>query len=75
MAKVEYCDKCGWIKQQCTCEEPITNADKIRSMTDEELVQIILCPHDMNREYCCKRKTCYDCCLEWLQSEVKDINE
>ena len=25
--KLEYCDKCGWIKQQCTCEEPITNAD------------------------------------------------
>lgn len=21
---IEYCDKCGWIKQQCQCEELIT---------------------------------------------------
>lgn len=25
MSKVEYCDKCGWIKQQCTCEKLVTN--------------------------------------------------
>ena len=24
---IEYCDKCGWIKQQCECEEPITIKD------------------------------------------------
>ena len=24
---IEYCDKCGWIKQQCQCEEPITIKD------------------------------------------------
>lgn len=24
---MEYCDKCGWIKQQCQCEEPITIKD------------------------------------------------
>lgn len=24
---IEYCDKCGWIKQQCQCEKPITIKD------------------------------------------------
>ena len=31
---MEYCDKCGWIKPQCQCEKPITNANRIRNMTD-----------------------------------------
>ena len=39
---IEYCDKCGWIKQQCECEEPITNADRIRSMTDKELTTYLI---------------------------------
>lgn len=34
MAKVEYCNKCGFIKQQCECLEPMTNADRIRANSD-----------------------------------------
>lgn len=41
MAKIEYCEKCGYIKQQCECEKPMTNADRIRSMTDEELAKFL----------------------------------
>ena len=34
---MEYCERCGYIKPQCQCEKPMTNADRIRNMTDEEL--------------------------------------
>ena len=36
--QVEYCNKCGMIKPLCKCK-PKTNADRIRSMTDEEFAQ------------------------------------
>lgn len=48
-------------------DPPKTNADMIRSMTDEELVDII----------CCQYKECKDlygecnkCLLDWLKQEV-----
>ena len=47
--------------------EPMTNADRIRAMTNEELAE-----HMINAEYCheapCKDgETCRICCLKWLQ--------
>lgn len=47
--KIEYCDKCGWIKQQCTCEKEIDQKQVIldcletayvgaRMMDDEEIM-------------------------------------
>ena len=65
------------------CEKPETNADRIRSMSDEELADYIfgvsvhekpcvLCSDDC--DFCeltdeeCKNKT-----LKWLQSEVEEI--
>lgn len=36
---MEYYNKYGRIKQQCTCEEPITNYEKIMSMDIDELVE------------------------------------
>lgn len=49
--------------------KPITNADRIRHGTDEELVDII----------CCQYKECKDldadcnkCLLDWLKQEAKD---
>ena len=64
------------------CEKPKTNADRIRSMSDEELADYIfgvsvhekpcvLCSDDC--DFCeltdeeCKNKT-----LKWLQSEVEE---
>lgn len=70
MAKVEYCDKCGFIKQQCECPDPKTNADRIRAMSDEELVCVIECPYDTDRYACGKRTDCYSCTLKWLQEKV-----
>lgn len=39
MANQKYCDKCGYIKEQCECGKTKTNADRIRSMSDEELAE------------------------------------
>lgn len=57
--------------------KPITNADRIRNMTDEELALIIMCPYDnLPGECTCEeddsRANCIKCCLEWLQAEVKE---
>lgn len=46
----------------------MTNADRIRSMTDEELASKIMCPYE--REYRDCKDDCYECCLKWLKSEV-----
>lgn len=65
--------------------EPMTNADRIRSMTDEELAEFIrttiaetgdnlfLCEKYETTEYCIGY-SCNATCkayLKWLQSEVK----
>ena len=46
-----------------------TNADRIRTMTDEELVDIICCQYkeckDLDAE-------CNKCLLEWLKQEVEE---
>ena len=33
-----------------------TNGDKIREMTDSELAQIIMCPHDIDPDICIAEK-------------------
>ena len=77
---LEYCKKCGFIKPQCICEKPKTNADKIRSMTDEELAAFIrelneCCLAGAGMVDCSRNEDCIDCegvVLEWLQSEVEE---
>ena len=51
----------------------MTNADRIRSMSDEELAEFL----DENAEYChvglCKDgETCRICCLRWLQMPAEE---
>lgn len=77
---MEYCYKCGWVKQQCQCEKPMTNADRIRNMSDEELVKFINHESPSCTEFCDKLKCgcLYECpynrgddiILQWLQTEV-----
>ena len=84
MSEIEYCEQCGYIKQQCQCEKPKTNADRIRNMTDEELAEFLKNVNGSYAEPCmvgekdCKwedypthDKGCKDCFLEWLQAEVE----
>ena len=58
------------------CEKPKTNADRIRSFSDEELAMNMMCPNESGlgeiecdkSDYC----HCYECLLNWLQSEVEE---
>ena len=53
--------------------KPQTNADKIRSMSDEELAKILgnkcICPPTS------ECVNCFDCWLAWLQQPVKIFSE
>ena len=51
----------------------LTNADRIRSMTDEELADVIaegFCSGRVDK--CNNYKRCTDCTLDWLKEEAKD---
>ena len=53
-----------------------TNADRIRSFSDEELAMNIMCPNEngLGEIECDKSDNCncYACILKWLQSEVEE---
>lgn len=64
----------------------MTNADRIRQMSDDELTNILMCPYDTSGEPidvmpCVKEggtqelvtvEWCNACMKEWLSREVKD---
>lgn len=60
--------------QSCkvTAPKPKTNADRIRSMSDEELAYWVMCPYD---EPMCGGEPasgdCMKCCLQWLQQPAE----
>lgn len=57
----------------------MTNVDKIRAMTDEELAEYLCllhpnCPPGYGTCFtpnCAKLYGCYDCWLNWLKQEVQ----
>lgn len=59
---------------QTEAENPKTNGDRIRAMTDEELMMFIEdtgiagCP---NPSMSC-RSSCHDCILNWLKQPAED---
>lgn len=55
-------------------EKPQTNADRIRSMTDEELELVVMCPADITGgdTKCDLYGNCRKCTLEWLQRESEE---
>ena len=63
--------------------KPMTNADRIRNMTDSELAEFLVHTQSTIKNCMigiedCKHentdKDCKDCFLEWLQAEVEDEN-
>ena len=54
-------------------KKPQTNADRIRSMTDEELAFNMMCPNENGlAEIDCDKNdncNCYECLLKWLRAE------
>jgi hypothetical protein len=70
----DICHICEFISKQKT-----TNADRIRSMTDEELAEAFAtaCPEVDTVRRCCKyfakgNLGCRACWLDWLKEEAKD---
>lgn len=55
-------------------EQPQTNADRIRSMTDEELALTVMCPADITGgdTKCDRYGNCRKCTLDWLQRESEE---
>ena len=53
--------------------KPITNADRIRAMTDEELAGIVQCPMfaDCASGNCDPALPCRVCVLRWLRSPTE----
>lgn len=53
-----------------------TNADLIRSMSDEDLAMSMMCPNENGLgEIDCDKSdncNCYECILKWMQSEVEE---
>ena len=60
----------------------MTNADKIRSMTDEELANMLNmhecgrdCPvGEFDKHKCYMHESCYNCWLDWLKKEADNDN-
>ena len=46
----------------------MTNADFIRSLSDEELAEVIMCPRENGAQMdACVGKSCVECCLDWIK--------
>lgn len=62
----------------CKCWEPVTNADRIRAMSDEELAEFAIMSskffctkkHD---EVCEKPMGCTECAFNWLQQPALEV--
>lgn len=49
--------------------KPLTNGDRIRAMSNEELAGLNICPNDLDYNFVCNfRKPCGKCLLDWLNS-------
>lgn len=83
----KHCSSCcSWVNpdinaNSCGRFEPkvITNADKIRQMSDDELAALIVLVADDHGDMCkyckkenCKNQTCDAGVLAWLKQEAKD---
>lgn len=61
-------------KETPLTEQPQTNAERIRSMTDEELALAVMCPADITGgdTKCDQYHNCRKCTLDWLQRESEE---
>lgn len=68
--------KCKMEHEKCATCKPLTNGDKIRAMSDNELAEYLsevhYCP---TFSICDATKNCYDCWAEWLRSPVEESHE
>ena len=50
----------------------MTNADRIRAMTDEELVNVVPCPLGFSMFHCPIERQCGPCKREWLKQPAEE---
>lgn len=78
-AKADSCEQADRVEDYCIDHEerPMTNADRIRQMSDEELAIEETskggCPHDCETPDDMDTD-CVRCWLDWLKKEVDDGN-
>lgn len=66
------------MERKCRRFQKMTNADRIRSMSDEELAETFhgggLCSYiqDNDNAFCEARGDCANCVLEWLKQPYKE---
>ena len=63
--------KCHY-KGECGHKAPLTNADRIRAMSDEELVSVVPCPLGFSMFRCPIERQCGPCKREWLQQPAEE---
>lgn len=66
-----------WAAQEAAAQKPVTNGDRIRAMTDEELAESDellsgLCNVLHGQGYPCEANTCRECLIKWLGSPEKE---
>lgn len=66
------CDGCIHAPDLEDKYKPLSNADHIHAMSDEELAKIIMCPYDNDRNSCVPGSNCLDCCLKWLRQPYEE---
>ena len=66
-------------EDMCKCREPMTNADRIRAMTDEELVRMLTLGKGAFDCFECRKvvdgecdTNCPERCLDWLQRPAEE---
>lgn len=66
--EMQYCEKCGYVQNQCECDKPKTNFDRIKAMSVEEFANfavthpMLAWDNDIND---------YEDMLYWLNKEVE----
>ena len=50
----------------------MTNADRIRAMSDEELISVVPCPLGFSMFRCPMERQCGPCKREWLKQPVEE---
>lgn len=68
----QICLHCGeYDDMQTFGGKPKTNADRIRSMTDDELIPIVMQHVCMQFPTCCPKERCDECVRAWLREKVE----
>jgi len=70
LCKVPIIQNVIWLEDNAPC----TNGDRIRAMSNEELVKTgCFCPRDFDQKFECdpETKDCKTCLLDWLNSQVE----